>query len=58
MLGPRRPYTKAFERRIKTAEKACEMRVKPGMSLPQYQKEFERVCQAVGKYKDLTIDHL
>jgi hypothetical protein len=53
MLGPRRPTTKEFERRIKKAEKDCEMRVKPGMSLPKYQKEFDRVLGAVDKYREM-----
>jgi hypothetical protein len=32
------------------------MRVKPGMSLPKYQKEFDRVLGAVDKYREMMKD--
>jgi hypothetical protein len=54
MQRTRITYPKADQQRINRAEKRCDMRVKPGMSKYKYQKEFERVLDAVGKYRNLT----
>jgi hypothetical protein len=58
MQRTRITYSKADQQRINIAEKRCDMRVKPGMSKYKYQKEFERVLDAVGKYRNLNIPHL
>jgi hypothetical protein len=48
-MQPPRRRTKDFERRIKKAEKDCEMHVKPGMSFPKLKTEFDRAIEAVWK---------
>jgi hypothetical protein len=47
-------YNKKDQQRMNTAEKRCNMRVRPGMSKYKYEKEFERVLDAVMKYRYLT----
>jgi hypothetical protein len=48
--------TEAFLLKLKEAEKDCEMRIKPGMSLPQLKTEYDRARIAVHKCWDIMHD--